>query len=111
MWNLKTAKDVLLGTQSLYGMIGMRGNSLTLWLVQEYTDAAIWLVQEYTDAAIWLVHEYTSAAIWFMQETYSNKHLIRTSNISLCGGKTSKKEEAGKKSLYPVDYTNATQIN
>ena len=100
MWNLKTAKDVLLGTQSLYGMIGMRGNSLTLWLVQEYTDAAIWLV-----------HEYTSAAIWFMQETYSNKHLIRTSNIPLCGGKTSKKEEAGKKSLYPVDYTNATQIN
>ena len=100
MWNLKTAKDVLLGTQSLYGMIGMRGNSLTLWLVQEYTDAAIWLV-----------HEYTSAAIWFMQETYSNEHLIRTSNIPLCGGKTSKKEEAGKKSLYPVDYTNATQIN
>ena len=96
MWNLKTAKDVLLGTQSLYGMIGMRGNSLTLWLVQEYTDAAIWLV-----------HEYTSAAIWFMQETYSNEHLIRTSNIPLCGGKTSKKEEAGKKSLYPVDYTNA----
>ena len=73
MWNLKTAKDVLLGTQSLYGMIGMRGNSLTLWLVQEYTDAAIWLVQEYTDAAIWLVHEYTSAEIWFMQETYSNE--------------------------------------
>ena len=100
MWNLKTAKDVLLGTQSLYGMIGMRGNSLTLWLVQEYTDAAIWLV-----------HEYTSAAIWFMQETYSNEHLIRTSNIPLCGGKTSKKEEAGKKSLYPVDYTNATHIN
>ena len=62
MWNLKTAKDVLLGTQSLYGMIGMRGNSLTLWLVQEYTDAAIWLV-----------HEYTSAEIWFMQETYSNE--------------------------------------
>ena len=96
MWNLKTAKDVLLGTQSLYDMIGMRGNSLTLWLVQEYTDAAIWLV-----------HEYTSAANWFMQETYSNEHLIRTSNIPLCGGKTSKKEEAGKKSLYPVDYTNA----
>ena len=68
-------------------------------------------MQEYTDAAIWLVHEYTSAAIWFMQETYSNEHLIRTSNIPLCGGKTSKKEEAGKKSLYPVDYTNATQIN
>ena len=100
MWNLKTAKDVLLGTQSLYGMIGMRSNSLTLWLVQEYTDAAIWLV-----------HEYTSAAIWFMQEAYSNEHLIRTSNIPLCGGKTSKKEEAGKKSLYPVDYTNTTQIN
>ena len=72
---------IILATQSLYGMIGMRGNSLTLWLVQEctnaaiylvretYSKAAIWLVQEYTDAAIWLVHEYTNAAIWFMQET------------------------------------------
>lgn len=39
-----------------YDMIGMKDDTLTLWLAQAYLNAVIWLVPDtYPNVAIWLL--------------------------------------------------------